>query len=97
MAGIKVTTSPSGNFILMEFNDYALYFEKAKIRISEIRSVCKARDKDDNIIGVQVVFASHNSEMFQYSWFDEINGDTDLDTHEKLWAAFDKIIDPPPA
>ena len=43
--------------------------------------------------GIQVVFNSHNCEIFKHEWFDDINGDTDITSNQKLYDAFDAIID----
>lgn len=94
MAGAVVTTSTSGLFIEMIWNDYALYFKKTKLRISTVRSINIVRDIETGVeTGLQVVFDSHNSEIFKYSWFANINGVTDLDNYTKLYNAFDNIID----
>lgn len=94
MIGAVVTLSTDGEWAEMVWNDYKKYFFETDLRLSTVRSINIMRDKDNNEIGIQLVFDSHNSEVFQPEWFANVNGVTDLNTNTKLRNAFRTMLQP---
>lgn len=67
---VKANLTIDGNIIDIDWKDITKYFSETHIDIREIRSINLMLNDD----GVQIVFKSHNSEIFKWYWFINING-----------------------